>query len=212
MTRFIAELGSNHYGDIKRLQRAVDMLADTGIALKLQLFKNEPPFVPPNIYLSPELFTRTFEYGLKKNVVVSASVFDDNNLEFLIKHQPQFIKIAYSKKQQSDWIKRISASGAEAIVSCDVMSLKDVQGIVTKLFCIAQYPVMFDIAFDGLFVAGKFHGFSDHSIGLRQTLKAVHAGASIIEKHVKLDLFDNRCPDDAFAVPLSQFMDLYSVI
>ena len=200
--RIIAELGSCHMGRFDRIKEAIDICKDLGLdALKLQLFPNTAPYVPTNIYLKPELFTKAWQYGQKVGVPVTASVFDENNLGFLMGHLPEFIKFSYGKKDQCQWIKQTLNLGIEAIVSCDVMTDHLVPKKATKLYCIPEYPVRYEVNFDELFP--RFDGFSDHTMGIKQTQRAIDAGAKIIEKHVRLGYADETCPDAFFAVTIS---------
>lgn len=202
--RLIAELGSCHMGKLERIKEAIDRCKATGTisALKLQLFPNEEKYTSVgNVYLSPELFKIAFEYGKSVGFTVTASVFDMENYYFLRNLQPDFIKFAYSQNHQW-WIRDCLAHNFEAIVSCDVMSEHLVDREATKLYCVPLYPVPYELSFDGLFP--RFAGFSDHSLGIRQTQKAIDAGAQIIEKHIRLGYEDETCPDARFAVTIEE--------
>lgn len=207
-TRIIAELGSCHMGKLERIKEAIDICKDLDLELKLQLFPNEAPYVPTNVYLEPELFTQAFEYAENKGVVLSSSVFDQASYDFLLSHRPRYIKFAYSKKNQTEWIDRTLREGIEAVVSADIMTDSKVPVGATKLYCIPEYPVRYEVSFDELFTAPqvgakpRFDGFSDHTLGIRQTQRAIDAGAKIIEKHVRLGYGDEVCPDAFFAVSI----------
>jgi sialic acid synthase SpsE len=204
-TRLIAELGSCHMGKIERLKEAVDRCKVSAIDhLKFQLFPNDDKYTKVgNVWLSHELFREVFLYGKESGVSVSASVFDLESYYFLRNLQPDFIKFAFSMKETSWMIKDCLDHGFEAIVSCDVMTDHLVDRRATKLYCIPEYPVRYEVAFDDLF--HRFHGFSDHTLGTRQTKRAIEAGAQIIEKHVRLGHEDETCPDARFAVLIEDF-------
>jgi sialic acid synthase SpsE len=198
MARIIAELGSCHMGRLDRIYEAIDICRDLDLELKLQLFPDAAPYVPTNIYLAPALFTAALSYANKRGVTLSASCFDDASFYYLAMSGVRWIKFAFSKKEQAHWIKQAIDSQKEAIVSCDVMTERLVPAGATKLYCIPEYPVRYEVNFDELFP--RFAGFSDHTLGLRQTQKALAAGAKIIEKHVRLSYGDETCPDAQFAV------------
>jgi len=203
MTRLIAELGSCHMGKVERIREAIDRCKASGIdALKLQLFPNEAPYVPTNIYLPHDMFIDAFTYGLEKGVDVSASCFDRASFDFLMNCRPKFIKFAYSKKTMAEEINITLGSEIETIVSCDVMTDHLVHDNATKLYCIPEYPVRYEVVFDELFP--RFDGFSDHTLGVRQTKRAIEAGAKVIEKHVRLGYEDETCPDARFAVIIEE--------
>ncbi len=201
--RLIAELGSCHMGKLERIKEAADRCKKAGVdALKLQLFPNDEKYTAVgNVYLSPELFKLAFEYGRSIDLPITASVFDMESYYFLRNLQPDFIKFAYSQKHQW-WIKDCLDHQMEAIVSCDVMTDHLVPKETTRLYCIAQYPVPYEVSFDGLFP--RFTGFSDHTLGVRQTVSAIEAGAQIIEKHIRLGYDDETCSDARFAITIEE--------
>lgn len=201
--RFIAELGSCHMGKIERIVEAIHICKEFNMELKLQLFPNESPFVPTNIFLEDSVFKLAFNYAKNIGVILSASVFDQHSEQFLLSHSPKFIKYAFSQK---DKVK--SLEGIETIVSCDVMTDHLVPLGPTKLYCIPEYPVRYEVNFDELFP--RFDGFSDHTLGLRQTRKAIEMGAKVIEKHVRLGYEDETCPDARFAVNIRELGKLAS--
>lgn len=208
MTKVIAEVGSCHLGKFDRIKEFIDKAKELNLyAVKFQLFPNEEKYTGVgNIYLSPELFKEAYRYGEAIGQSVTASVFDMESYYFLRNLQPLFIKFAYSQKHQW-WIKDCLDHKIEAVVSCDVMTDGEVDKRAVKLYCIPEYPVRYEVAFDGLFP--RFDGFSDHTLGLRQTQRAVDAGALFIEKHVRLGHNDElKCPDGRFSVPIDELGQL----
>lgn len=202
--RLIAELGSCHMGKLERIKEAIDRCKAAGIdALKLQLFANEEPYVPTNVWLDPSDYYEAVSYGRKVGLPVGTSVFSSNLLEVALSTPgTAFIKFAFSKKESKHLIDR-SLQHMETIVSCDVMTEHLVPKTATKLYCIPEYPVSYEVCFDELFP--RFDGFSDHTLGTRQTVRAIQAGAQIIEKHVRLGYEDETCPDARFAVFIEEF-------
>lgn len=220
--RLIAELGSCHMGKLERIKEAIDKCKALRIdALKLQLFPNEAPYVPTNIFLPFEMFIEAQRYGREVGLPVTASAFDEDSFRRLLVTRPPFIKLAYSKKEQTDWVRTTQVAGIEAIVSCDVMTDHLVPKGATKLYCIPEYPVRYEVDFADLFheepvpglgfvIGPRFDGFSDHTLGIRQTKRAIAAGAQIIEKHVRLGYDDEACPDAFFAVTIEEFASVRS--
>lgn len=202
-TRFIAELGSCHMGKLGRIKEAIHKVRDQQIwGLKLQLFQNKPQYTSVgNIWLDPEIFTEAFYYAKSQGVNLSASAFDAESALFLLTHNPKFVKLAYGKKEEGQWFENFFG---ETIISCDVMTDHLVSKDDTKLYCIPEYPVRYQVDFNTLFTGSppRFNGFSDHTLGLHQTQQAIAAGAQIIEKHVRLGYADETCPDARFAVNL----------
>lgn len=208
-TRIIAELGSCHNSKLDRIKEAIDKAKALDLyAIKLQLFPNDEKYTScGNVYLSPELFTEAYRYGESVGMPVTASTFDMWSYYFLRTFNPLFIKFSYGKKEERHLIEDSLSYKIETIVSCDVMTSHLVPKEVVKLYCVPEYPVRFELAFDDLFngdniygYKGSFDGFSDHTLGTRQTQRAIDAGAQFIEKHVKLGYDDETCPDARFAI------------
>lgn len=210
--KLIVEVGSGHRGEVSRgvefIRRAKDIRA---WAVKFQLFPNKEQYTGcGNIHLSLEKFSELYEYGRSIDMPVTASVFGKSELEFLEQLNPLFIKLSYSKSLDTVLYNKTQ----EYIVSGDVMN-KHLLPTGKHLYCIPEYPVRYEVAFDKIFVPVErggygFDGFSDHTLGVRQTKRAIKAGAKIIEKHVKLEEKDNGCPDDRFAVSFKELEDLWS--
>lgn len=178
-------------------------------AVKFQLFPNHETYTSTgNIWLSPVLFEKAMKWAEEYGVDCSASVFGEAEFQFLKQFNPKFIKLAYSKKQNRSWIEECLDASIEPIVSCDVMSDHLIPMKATRLFCIPQYPVYFEISFDEIFP--RFDGFSDHSLSFRQTRNAVEAGARIIEKHVALKRKDINCPDARFAASFADAANFHA--
>ncbi len=211
-TRIIAEVGSTHMGKWDYCREAIDRCADLNIdAIKFQLFPNEERFTASgNVWMPPDLYLRCVEYSHEQRLQCSASVFGADEFDFLLKTKPPFVKFAFSQKDQTPFISEALSQDIETIVSCDIMTDKLVPHGTTKLFCIPQYPVYFNISFDEIFP--RFDGFSDHSLGFNQTLEAVASGAKIVEKHITLNHTDIDCPDSFFALRPGDFSAMVHAI
>lgn len=203
--RIIGEVGSTHMGKVSYAKEAIDRALIAGFdAIKFQLFPNIPKFTEcGNIWLDPEKYLEIAEYAAENHMDCSASVFDEESFDFLIRTSPKFIKFAFSQKDKSGLIEECVLEEIEPIVSCDIMSVNAISPDATTLFCLPHYPVYFEINFDRIFP--RFDGFSDHSLGYEQTIKAIEAGAKVIEKHISLVKPDILCPDSFFALPSNEW-------
>lgn len=138
---------------------------------------------------------------------IYASVFNDAGIHFLASHGFRDIKFPYSQwtlfqeAVHAGWLRTFE----RVYVSTDVMRVRP-QGCpgVRWLYCIPEYPVPYEVNFEGLFfegiLDGRFDGFSSHALGILQDVRAIRAGATIIEKHFTLDRLDIACPDHQFAL------------
>ena len=209
MAIIIVDPGSTHMGKLEYALEHIELAARSGAQIiKFQLFSNPPNYTGGNIELPLEWWPILQKKADENGIELTASVFNADALAFLIAQKPKFIKFSYSNKHQKEWIEAAIGQGIKPIVSCDVMTDQEIVGGVIKLYCIPEYPVRYEIAFDGIFP--RFDGFYDHSLNIRQTLKAIHAGAKYIEKHTTLAKEDVKCPDANFAVSYSEIANLIS--
>lgn len=201
--RIILDPGSTHMSKISYAYELIEHAASVGAwGIKFQLFhkaENGNKILP--LLWWPKLQDKALEHKIH----LFASAFDDESFTFLIDQQPMAIKLAHSKKHRLDWQIECEKRDIECIVSCDVMSDKEVLPGCTKLYCIPEYPVRYHIDFENIFP--RFHGFSSHTLGFSQDIKAVCNGAKIIEKHITLTHKDVMCPDSNFAMPVGAHLN-----
>lgn len=200
MVEIIGDPGSCHMGDLDRAKRLIQMARDAGIdAVKFQ-FLGDPEIVRGNI---PILWRAIADFRDEMSPFrVFASAFTRDAVRFLRAEGFPEIKFAYSA-----WdLFRVSLcdglldSFDRIYVSTDVIRPRPVvPPSVRWLYCIPEYPVKYAIDFEGVFPR-RFQGFSDHTLGITQTQRAVAAGARIIEKHFTLDEPEIDCPDHRFAL------------
>ena len=166
-------------------------------ALKFQLFKNHTSN-SLNVELPYHLFPRVVDYAKGVGVKVFASVFDVEGLKVLKQSGCSMVKFAYSMRNNTGLIGKGLKSFDKVFISGDVMTVFPGSDRVVRLYCIPVYPVRYVVDFEGLFPL--FDGFSDHTLGIGQTLEAVKHGAKVVEKHITLDEEGIVCPDHCFAL------------
>ncbi|HRZ15335.1 MAG TPA: N-acetylneuraminate synthase family protein [Candidatus Omnitrophota bacterium] len=214
MVKIIADPGSCHMGRIDYAFELIETAAHAGCdAIKFQLFKAQNVGAG-NIQLPrewwPDLCARARSLGIE----ISASAFDWDAVRLLIDSGAPWIKFSYSCRMSPNV--QEAAKQIPVIVSCGPM---DVAKLIysggsnwTTLFCVPEYPVLYDIDFSSIFHLFPFDGFSDHTLGFGQTIGAVRAGAQVIEKHITLDHPDIDCPDHAFALHPKVLEDMVKVL
>jgi N-acetylneuraminate synthase/N,N'-diacetyllegionaminate synthase len=190
--KIIVDIGSTHMGKYEYLMELLEVAESAGVdALKFQFFKDKPP----NIEFPSQLVGPLMD---KAKIEVFASVWDKQDMDFLKDHGCKSIKFAYSMRNELKLIERALKLFETVYVSGDVMT--DFLPGVTRLYCIPEYPVIYHPSFNCLF-DGRFHGYSDHTLGIVDTLSAFSSGAKIIEKHITLDHDDClNVPDGKFAL------------
>ena len=151
-----------------------------------------------------------------------ASVFDKTSIEFLERLNCQAYKIASPEITDIGLIKEASKTNKPLILSTGVASTDDLNLAVSTikkshnmyaiLKCTSSYPAPFD-ELDLLSIQtikSNYNcvvGFSDHSIGTIAAKTAVALGATIVEKHFKLDN-DDKSVDAHFSLDISKLKNL----
>lgn len=192
--------GSTHMGKLDYCKQLIDLAAETKCyAIKFQLFPNSPEFTKSgNIPLSFSMFEQLVPY-CPPELKLFASIWDNSALDLLNKHN-LMIKFAYSQRNNRSLICKAFSTSLQTIwISSDVMTSFPKNARWKRLYCIPQYPVPFEPSFEGIF-PDRFDGFSDHTLGILQSLRAANAGAQYIEKHITLGYDDIDCPDNKFAL------------
>lgn len=201
MVKIIADPGSTHMGNLKQAKQLVKIAKDADCdAVKFQLFKTEH-VESENIPLPYEWMSDLCEAGELLGIEVFASVWDQEGIDKLLECECKSIKLAYSQAHKTYALGEFT----NVYKSFGVMNRQPKEyesDNVKHLYCIPEYPVKYMIDFEWIFV--RFDGFSDHTLGYQQTIRAVEAGAKIIEKHFRpygANVY--KTPDGTFALDAS---------
>lgn len=154
--------------------------------------------------------------------IMFASVFDKEDVDFLEPYGPPAYKIASREAADIDLVTRAAKTGKPLIISTGTATDEQLGRSIAAaakhtnqiaiLYCISEYPTdPAKIDFDQIGVLrhryGLPVGFSDHTLGIESAIKAVQAGACIIEKHLTLRRSDGG-PDAAFSLEPEEFAEL----
>jgi len=208
MIKMIGDPGSCHMGNLHKAYDLIRAANDCGLdAVKFQLLTSKQ-CTGGNINLDWTYLPTLMDLGAKIGIEVFASVFDYTGAAWLKQCGAKSIKFSYSKSDllNENLIKNIALSFDHVYVSHDTMTPKILLEKYISLYCIAEYPVKYLIDFEGLFP--RFDGFSSHTLGIKQDIVAINAGAKIIEKHFTLDDDYIQCPDHNFALRPAQLKQL----
>ncbi len=239
----IAEIGINHNGDLQIAKRLIDAAFAVGWdCVKFQ--KRTPELCVPEdqkrvlrdtpwgkiTYLEyrykVEFWEREYNYidtyCKEKPIDWTASVWDEEALEFILKYDVPFVKIPSAKITDLTLVRKSAKSGLPVILSTGMSSLDEIDRAVSILEDVGQgnyilmhtnsaYPAPHeDInlrVMDSLRERYKcIVGYSGHEYDLEPTVIAVALGARIIERHITLD--HNMWGSDHFASLEIHAMDM----
>lgn len=216
----IAEIGINHNGDIETAKKLIDASVEAGAqAVKFQKRTVEVVYSTDEL-LKPRdsIFGKTngdlkrgLEFGKKeydiidkyckeKNILWTASCWDQDSLKFIMNYEPKFLKIASASLTDSSLLIEHKHSNIPIILSTGMSTIEQIEKAVNilerknliLLHCTSSYPCKIEelnlktintlIEKFSLLV-----GYSGHEVGLATTVSAVALGSCVIERHITLD-------------------------
>ncbi|HXA53448.1 MAG TPA: N-acetylneuraminate synthase family protein [Solirubrobacteraceae bacterium] len=227
MTRFIAEIGSNHNGERARCLELVDAAAAAGCsAVKLQVFHVDDLFAAEALARHPHLAARrAWELPLDflpalrarcdaRGIGLGATPFGLWAVEALMDHVG-FFKVASYELLWHELIDACAASGKPLILSTGMATLDEVAAAVQAaraggaeprlLHCVSGYPTppaQCNLAAIATLRAhfGVPVGWSDHTGSEQVVRRAVRRwGASDVELHIDLDGAGNEAGEHNWA-------------
>lgn len=152
--------------------------------------------------------------------------FDNTAVDFLESLSCEAYKIASFELVDIPLIEYAASKGKPMIISCGMSSVEEIQDAVDAchkvgndqivlLKCCSEYPANWkDMHIANIpDMINRFHvnvGLSDHSEGSIAAVVAVSMGASVIEKHVKLDGIESA--DSKFSMPMDEFADMVEAV
>jgi N-acetylneuraminate synthase len=220
----IAEIGINHNGDLQIAKKLIDAAnACQWDCVKFQ--KREPDIAVPEAqknvmrdtpwgritYLE---YKKKVEFGRaeydyidtycrEKPIAWTASPWDVPSLEFLLKYDLPFLKIASASNMNKDILKLACESGKPLVVSTGMSTLEEIDELVDFLekYSDGSYILMhtnstYPTPPDELnlrmikTLKDRYHclvGYSGHEYDLEPTVVASALGAKVIERHVTLN-------------------------
>jgi N-acetylneuraminate synthase len=143
------------------------------------------------------------DYCDKIKIDFASTALTEEDVNFLVKLNVSFLKIASQDLNHTEFIKFIASKNMTTILSTGLGNLAEIEKAVncfkpkyinnlTLLHCISLYPPKDnDIHLNQMNTLKHIFdlsvGYSDHSIGTVIPLAAVALGAKVIEKHFTLD-------------------------
>lgn len=221
----IAEIGINHQGSLDIAKKLIVKAQECGAdAVKFQkrsinriLTREglEMPYENRNSFgktygehkraleLSEEDYTELIEFTQKNDLFFSASGWDEESVDFLVKIKVPFLKMASADLSNFPLLKHTAKTELPVILSTGMANMELVKSAY-ELFikyntnaaimqCTSTYPARFDELH--LNVISTFRqsfpeaviGYSGHELGIAIPGVAVALGARIIERHFTLD-------------------------
>lgn len=245
----IAEAGTNHNGSVAK---AKDLIAIASRAkadsVKFQIINPWGLYLPgdyeyghydikkvikirESTVLSDEQYAELNVFARQQNIRFSASVFDEQGLDLLLKFNPPYVKLASCDLNNTRFLKQVAEKGKKMIISTGMSTLGDIEKSlkvlegtgnrdIVLLHCVSVYPATLSQANLSFIDTLKNNfgfpiGFSDHTGDSVASCLALVKGATWFEKHFTADHTQEGF-DHAYAMEEAGFTkyveDLYSAL
>lgn len=215
MVEIVAEISGNHGGDLIKALKLIQWAASAGCQYaKFQYYRPEDmpdryegdndamyrKLAVPDEWL-PDLFYTARRSGIG----LFASVFSARAVHELLKYDTPYIKIASPESTRLSLevyhaIARAVPTDRTLIVSGGARDWDQVTQLTSfPMYCPPGHPPVIcenDFRYFTLARPARRVGFSDHTPGYHTALKFISAGATMVEKHFKID---DDCVDAAFS-------------
>tara|TARA_Y100000994_G_C15641987_1_gene421692 strand:+ start:373 stop:1224 length:852 start_codon:yes stop_codon:yes gene_type:complete len=219
---FIGEIGINHNGDLQIAKKLMDAVSATGWDCAKFQKRNPDICVPEHqkevmrdtpwgrmryidykhyIEFGEEEFDYIDRYAREKPIHWTASAWDMESLEFLLRREVPFVKIASAMITELDLLAETSKSGIPVVMSTGMSTLKEVDNAVNEIMKYGPAPVVMHTNSSYPTPRNELNlnlipfykerygcviGYSGHEQDLEPTVLAVALGAQVIERHITL--------------------------
>lgn len=197
--------------------KRTDYMVDQGPWKGRNLFELYSQGQTPNEWI-PELI----QIANSKSISLFSTPFSFKDVDVLESFNVPAYKIASFEITFIQLLKYIAQTGKPIIFSTGLASIVEIDSALEVMYsagakdiallkCTTSYPARYEsLNLNSIaFYKKKYSipvGFSDHTIGNLAAIAAVSHGASILEKHVKLD-DDVSSVDSSFSLPVSELKD-----
>ena len=222
-TFMIAEIGINHNGRLDLAKKLIDAaFACNWHCVKFQ--KRTPDLCVPlqqknviretpwgkityldyryKVEFGHKEYSYIDKYCKEKPILWIASAWDIPSLEFILKYDVPFIKIASAKLTDTELIKAVSQSGKPVILSTGMSSIQEIDTAVNILencsngdyilmHTNSAYPAPIeDVNLHVIdFLRDRYQclvGYSGHEYDLEPSMVAAYLGAKVTERHITI--------------------------
>ena len=218
------DVGSCHLGSPLRAMEIISAAAATGTPedgpaiVKFQLFPKKLADKGPNWYLPPEWWPALESHAQSLGVILTASVWDTEGVDLLVRHHAPWIKFAHSQRRNIQAIEYAVKTKLPVYVTCDPWDTLPMGAYPVWTHTVhdpeereyhTQYPAEnTDIVIRDLFA---FCGVSLHQPFpvLKQLVSNYFGQGEWVELHMGLgDGRDQEVPDGQFCLTPAQVAEI----
>lgn len=214
----VAEFNSSHKGKVDRAKQMIDAALECGCdCVKFQSWTEESLYsdeyyeenpiskrLVKGVSLNEEKLKELFRYCMEKGMDFSSTPYSEREVDFLVKMNVPFIKIASMEINNLPFLEYIAKTKKPIVLSTGMSTYDEIEKAVETikgagneniciLHCVSVYPAEVGIINlnNMLAIKEKFPnnvvGYSDHTRGSEVACAAIALGAVLIEKHFTLN-------------------------
>lgn len=189
--KIISEIHPQHHGSIIELKRHI-LLSFLGGAdmIKVQLYTSQKLFKNNDreyLEINFDELKYIKDYCDDLSIVLFASIFDTQKIEWCEKLNFQYYKIASRTALDAKLSNEILSLNKPTFISLGMHENLNKMPFQNKnaiyFYCVSNYPTDLSEINMPDFKNSFFQGYSDHTIGLSACKYAISRGAKFIEKH-----------------------------
>jgi sialic acid synthase SpsE len=234
---FIAEISSNHNGDVERAKQLVDFAIDAGAdAVKFASWSKTSLF-SKKVYegrekhaaqnekeaMTPEMFKEMKKYCDEKKILVSSTPSSFEDVDTLVQENVRFLKVMSQDVTFLPFLEYVGKTGLPIVLSIGMASMGEIETAIETIYktgnkkiillqCVSNYPTEDEqINLRTMeWLKDTFHlpvGLSDHTVGRAAPVAATALGACMIEKHIML-MDGQPTREQSFALPAQDLKEL----
>ena len=238
-TKIIAEIGTNHEGNLNLAIKMIEEFAKAGAdIIKFQSFVVEDMISPTKPYyekmkkleIKKDWYPKLIKACEENNVKFLSTATSFKSLQWMEEADATMYKVASGNATHTPIIDKLIEINKPIILSLGLLEFNEIIELVqyfkskhfnklSLLHCHVQYPTPIEKAnLDNIFILREIFekekitiGYSDHTTSTLIPALAVSKGAQIIEKHVYLQKGPLGMDYDA-AISLEEFKEMVSFI
>jgi sialic acid synthase SpsE len=214
---FIAEIGMNHNGNFSLCFELIKQAKLAGADIvKFQLgWRDKPGEIN---CIDTKVIKQLIDWSKYFDIEIMFSIISDDAYRLIKPFKLKRFKIASRTVIENlSLVKKIILEKKHTIISLGMWNKKKLpfkkNKNISYLWCLSKYPCEpKDLKnLPKNFKKSKYHGYSDHSIGIETCLLAISRGANIIEKHFTLDKSNTTIRDHALSATPKEFNQLVNL-
>ncbi|MGM0608385.1 MAG: N-acetylneuraminate synthase family protein [Candidatus Muiribacteriota bacterium] len=213
----IAEIGVNHNGNINLAKKMISNAKNAGAhAVKFQTWSKKSLYGEKFLEDKPDFEKQIDEFSLtfsefkelasfckKENIIFSATPFSEEEVDFLVEMDVQFLKVASMDLNNYPFLDYIAKKNIPVFLSTGFAQKEEINKAlevikntgnrqIVLMHCVADYPPLPEtLNLENIkWMIDRFKipvGYSDHSLNIYPCLYAVYNGACVVERHFTLD-------------------------